>query len=468
MSFQSSVSMRVALFGGSNYRMKFGFAHGLSKTLHVENFSLGATSSYQRLFELVKNRLKLSSLDLIILESALNDIQCYQSTGMDLELLLGRIDETYRQFASIGIPVLAILLPIRFDIPYLQEDATKQILERHRCNIEQYNFFIFDAAEYVRNKFTINLDVLFDDNLHLNGILACELGETVAAYLIRHHPSIINRRRPSTFKEEEYLVVTAQQMADAFGLKTTYRENSLFARNVVSLDRKLTLNKIMPNGYCLVGTETWSDDYSKLVIENNGNRICKLLNRDYLRFHDIHFPVAVEGRTYVCSGQPEDPVTEYAINAPSGRDHDVVPVGVTALLLKKSKVDNEFPKSRGISMGTCISEGFSPHSAFFHAVSKFQKKYKIVSFDPGIDVSDTFAFLRDTALRIEEENVELAYALDLNQAMVFCPSDPNARKKVAEYGRVFVGPRSNPPGKGWNGPGKETVFPVRFREGKVL
>ncbi len=75
------------------------------------------------------------SADFVIIESALNDIQCYNSTGINLKFLLEKIDETDRAFASCGIPVLSILWPIRFDVSFSQTDAAKQILEQHRKNI---------------------------------------------------------------------------------------------------------------------------------------------------------------------------------------------------------------------------------------------------------------------------------------------------------------------------------------------
>jgi len=73
-----------------------------------------------------------------------------------------------------------------------------------------------------------------------------------------------------------------------------------------------------------------------------------------------------------------------------------------------------------------------------------QNKYKIISFDPTVDISDTVTMLRDAALAIEGDNIKLANDL-MRQALVFCPADPELKKKADEYERQLLAQENDLP-----------------------
>ncbi|EAL6344974.1 hypothetical protein DSW28_09150, partial [Campylobacter jejuni] len=68
----------VVLLGGSNSILVQGLQKGLreNENINFTNLALGATTSLQNLYEIIrnKNKQKIQSADLIITESNINDI----------------------------------------------------------------------------------------------------------------------------------------------------------------------------------------------------------------------------------------------------------------------------------------------------------------------------------------------------------------------------------------------------------
>ncbi|EJK8326806.1 hypothetical protein NLU69_001927, partial [Campylobacter coli] len=71
----------VVLLGGSNSILVQGLQKGLreNENINFTNLALGATTSLQNLYEIIrnKNKQKIQSADLIITESNINDIGHY-------------------------------------------------------------------------------------------------------------------------------------------------------------------------------------------------------------------------------------------------------------------------------------------------------------------------------------------------------------------------------------------------------
>ncbi|EAI2146512.1 hypothetical protein EKP35_07550, partial [Campylobacter lari] len=67
--------IKVVLFGGSNSIIKNGLQKGLQQeNILLYNFALGATTSVQNLYELIRRQDEVKDADLIITESNINEI----------------------------------------------------------------------------------------------------------------------------------------------------------------------------------------------------------------------------------------------------------------------------------------------------------------------------------------------------------------------------------------------------------
>lgn len=427
---------RIAIFGGSNCRMKFGLQYGLSKSFDIANYSLGASTSYQRLFELCKCREEIANYDYIILESSLNDIHCHHNTGIRLNYLLEHIDETYRAFSETGIPVLSILWPIRYDLIFSQTDAALCILNRHKVNTELYGMLMFDAVNYIRQNFPVALNYLFYDGLHLNAQLACELGECIAEYLTSH--SAINTKTNNFHNlsnNDHYIIVGAEKISQTFGLQILERANSTFRRQIVTLEKTINLKAIAPDGYILVGIENWSELHSCLVIQNSEFQRCKLLNNKYLAFNEIHHPLPVSPESIIRSGGPQETVTEFAINSPRKSDIQLECVGITSLFFSKPHPFNttiKIPTSQPSLQPSCISRTFPPYSPFRSSAEILYKNYRHMSFDPAINLNFTIDLLRDSAIALKKKDLKIAYTL-ISHALQLRPSGLTLIQKAQEF-----------------------------------
>lgn len=434
-------SHKIALLGGSNCRLKFGLQHGISKFFTINNFSLGASTSSQRLFELVKNHREIQQCDYIILESSLNDVHCHHNTSIPLNQLFKIIDETYQALQIVGVPVLTILWPIRFDLAYIQNDATLSILDKHRENAKSHGFMLFDAVEYINNFFPVALDYLFFDNLHLNSILACEMGENIANYLLTNSqetpaPTISDSPNITS----KYLIIDAQILSETFNLCLHEKNTSIFHRKTVILDRPIQISAIVPDGYDLIGVENWSEQYSRFVVKNSHQTLCKLLNSKYLGFNEIHNPIPIHPETIIQSdcGRTET-ITEFAINSPRRPELPLDHVGITSLFFRK--LDGIIPPpsqtcSASPTATHCISNNFPSLSPFLASTNTLFKKYRHISLDPNINLSNTIDLLRDTSISLEKTNLKLAYEL-MSHALLLRPNGSQLKEKLEKYKKRY-------------------------------
>ncbi|MCV3453970.1 hypothetical protein L8W55_04065 [Campylobacter sp. FU_520] len=128
--------IKVVLFGGSNSIIKNGLQKGLQQeNVLLCNFALGATTSIQNLYELIRRQDEVKNADLIITESNVND-----SFSSNLNTYRN-LNWFYEEIYKTNKKILVLILPY-YGVNIVN---TNRI---HRKLIEKYGFNYIDMQEY--------------------------------------------------------------------------------------------------------------------------------------------------------------------------------------------------------------------------------------------------------------------------------------------------------------------------------
>ncbi|EII0700224.1 hypothetical protein LGS57_000472 [Campylobacter lari] len=128
--------IKIVLFGGSNSIIKNGLQKGLQQeNVLLCNFALGATTSIQNLYELIRRQDEVKNADLIITESNVND-----SFSSNLNTYRN-LNWFYEEIYKINKKILVLILPY-YGVNIIN---TNRI---HRKMIEKYGFNYIDMQEY--------------------------------------------------------------------------------------------------------------------------------------------------------------------------------------------------------------------------------------------------------------------------------------------------------------------------------
>ena len=291
------VMKTITLLGGSNSIHKNGMYKFLNKKTKLFSFALGASSSLQNLYELVRNREVISQSDLVISESNVNDFHNYNMIGTSLNVIDKNIKRLYKHLAACEVKVMVVLLPLQ----------TKKFKDAEKINlihvkyIEQFGLNYVDMHTYYKENELGEL--LYFDNLDhpLDGVMY-QLAESIVN-------TIDSMRLPSKIKD--FTSYSVFKFSESFD--TRIKQNSLFCEAVFEVNNKYKLPPELINKE-IAGMHAWSDGNSVVKIQASGHKWARGTNSE-VQFHDLNQPIIIEKDTYICKGQ-ESECTENSIRYP--------------------------------------------------------------------------------------------------------------------------------------------------------
>lgn len=288
---------KVTLLGGSNSIHKNGMRKYLKKNTVLQSFALGASTSLQNLYELVRNKDVISKSDLIISESNVNDFHNYNIIATPISILEKNIERLYQLLSTFKVKVIVVLLPLQtkdFKCATLINDI-------HKKFIKEYGLDYIDMDLYYKVN-NLN-ELLYFDNLD----------HPLDSTMYRMAESILNTIDCITPPQEmltppNYYILNASELNDI-----NQKKNSIFCEYTMEIDNQYKIPKKHINKQIL-GAHVWSDGNSVLVIENTSIRWARGTNSE-VQFHDIYQKFIVDEVTYIRNGKEEE-INESSIRYP--------------------------------------------------------------------------------------------------------------------------------------------------------
>ena len=287
---------KIVLLGGSNSVLKDGLKSGLSQNAELYNYALGASTSLQNLHELIKNSDVINNADCIVTESNVNDFHSVWLADFPIDVTLKNIDRYYQMLALANTKVLVIIMPLISIC-----DISNQINKQHIFNVEKYGFLYINLDCLINNHDLLSFYVR--DIGHPNKYLMNLIGKNISENS-KHLPD-----RTLNDIDELNVVYEVVDVGD-LSLDIETKGNSIFSRNVITLNSIVKFKECY-YGYDILGIEAWSDDYSKIKI-NEG--YIKAYNNE-LQFHDVSSQKEIDENTQLSSDISEQLPTEFSLNA---------------------------------------------------------------------------------------------------------------------------------------------------------
>ncbi|MBN2716810.1 MAG: SGNH/GDSL hydrolase family protein [Deltaproteobacteria bacterium] len=316
---------KICLLGGSNSLRRNGLRNGLAIHADVFNYALGASTSLQNVFAIVRNSHQISGVNVIVTESNVNDVHAAFNARIPVSLVKTNIQKLYRELALTGKPTVSLILPLRdYGVFSPSKELVSEISGHHLEMAQKYGLSIIDVEDALREYDSNHLDVkkIIPDALHPIGSFMHALGQNIALYAIETYCTVSPAMRVSNFEIVE---------ATAFGGPGRHKKNSYFSEAVVDLTQPCETT--VADGNC-VAFSTWSDAPSEIIIETDNARVVRQFNSK-LAFHDLHVPIQGEIRFRSNIGVSVG-ISEKTINVkPEAKLHQ--PVGIVALLIEKAQ-----------------------------------------------------------------------------------------------------------------------------------
>ncbi|MGL1115086.1 hypothetical protein [Vibrio vulnificus] len=268
----------IVLLGGSNSVRKNGLRKALSQEC-LTSYALGATSSLQNLYELIRHRKFIEQSSLIISESNVNDFHVHNILNVSLSDLEINIKRLYRELSTTNCKVIVILLPLQ--TPKFKNG--EKINSIHKQWINYYGLDYIDVDAYFGNNdiyrffYFNNLDHPLDRHMY-------QIGKRIIRLYDRL--SIKNNK----IYEEEFFVYSD------FPVEKVEKSNSIFDEkiNVIDDDIDISIGK----GKRVIGIHSWCNNNSKLKITSNEVSYVRSANNEN-QFHDISSEFVIEDSFYI-------------------------------------------------------------------------------------------------------------------------------------------------------------------------
>ncbi|EHN0249482.1 TPA: hypothetical protein SBV98_001224 [Campylobacter coli] len=319
----------VVLLGGSNSILVQGLQKGLreNENINFTNLALGATTSLQNLYEIIrnKNKQKIQSADLIITESNINDIGHYHcSIAIPIKILIRNIYWLYEELYFLKKRILVLILPRKFNGEHLET-----INNAHRYCCKKYGFNLIDMQYYYKKNNLFDFFQPFLDH-QMNSVMRI-LGVNIASNLSLFSPSLeldFAKTNPN------FIVCTPDEMYDRdmnSVLEKRCQKNSMFLEYTYRLNKENTL--FFPKkyiGYKLIAFHAWNeiDDQvkslglhqqtlrqSSIVIKSLEKKVIKATSGIRL-LHVLNNEIIVDNNTYIAFNTLNEPVTEFSGGTP--------------------------------------------------------------------------------------------------------------------------------------------------------
>ncbi|MBN2527971.1 MAG: hypothetical protein JXR76_16395 [Deltaproteobacteria bacterium] len=299
------------LLGGSNSLTRFGLLHGMQKYFPgLKTLAAGASSSLQNLFELLRHKDEIATLDFVVTESNINDSQIAFQLK-DMQLVLENIDWYYRELSLFAVPVVVILFPYSGtgEMGETPQEALRVTL-RHLSNAQKYGFYVIDLVTVFAPLSVADKRLIMSDTRHPLQALMYQLGENLAGFLGSHAHSMWRRQTDGTalLQHDVYLFNDHDD-------EKVSKENSWFSECLLPVSQTIRV-PVRYIGKRAIGIATWSDDVSAVLIASSKTRIVKWFN-SFVAFNELLAPLLVDKKTVLAPGGKKKP-TEKCLNLPGG------------------------------------------------------------------------------------------------------------------------------------------------------
>ncbi|GAA6135071.1 hypothetical protein NBRC116188_18610 [Oceaniserpentilla sp. 4NH20-0058] len=184
--------MKIAVIGTSNSVQKNNYVTALSQDHEVHNLSSGRVSYYAHIKTILKNIALLKTMDLIIVDHYINDVNVY-SLIMD-EKYKERLPLFYSLLSEIGVPILNYLSAI----DKIKDEKGYWFYELVNKLSENFSFNLLDL-----NKIDFT-DGMFADPIHLKREVSYLIGMQLSNYLL--HNELQCPLPPKNFKNPFALI----------------------------------------------------------------------------------------------------------------------------------------------------------------------------------------------------------------------------------------------------------------------
>jgi tetratricopeptide (TPR) repeat protein len=398
--------LTTVLLGGSNSVLQNGIASGLSQKSQLINLALGASSSLQNLYEIIRNKTIIDNADLIISESNINDyhVNGLKDSLVPIETVLSNIDKLYSVLSGYINKTIIILYPMCLDFK-----NKNLIYRRHLANINKYSFSYIDLHEtFERQGFIETLNQGPDD--HPYSQMMSELGKL-----------IVDRKEDIYFKSSP-----AECSLDTFSVwkpkhNNITKENSKFCENIAVLrgDEQAHLPESLI-GWDIIAAHCWNgDEASKftmvegtsLAIETLEGRYIKPFNTE-CQFHDFYKPITITPKTKLYP--TSDDITEKSIRARYSVSSKELRI-VALFLIKKCK-------SSDIKIYNDIQTSGNKIQLFDGMISAVMLSIIQHNKISQNDNNQLIAMLGEFAIELQEKNIDMACKL-MHKAHQLRPTD---------------------------------------------
>ncbi|MFA0194110.1 hypothetical protein AB4454_05190 [Vibrio artabrorum] len=259
---------KALILGGSNSLKKNGISLGLSKHLDIQNLALGASTSLQNLYEIIRNKDAVLSSDLIITESNVNDFHNFNELGYDYNVLENNIKLFYQQLSMFNKKILVLILPLQTK----RFHNSEKINEIHRGCISRYGFNLIDMDRfYIQSNIS---EFYYFENLdHPLDCIMRKLGEVIGENL-----SLLEVNETNKFNSQNGF-----QVISNLSNKKIKKENSRFREvtNIIEENVSININNIIP-----LGVHSWSNTRSNYKMVNGDIEMVKATNSE-CQFHEV-------------------------------------------------------------------------------------------------------------------------------------------------------------------------------------
>lgn len=406
---------KVYVIGTSNSVIRNGWIEGLktNKDLEVVNLSRGGSPVFMHIATVMLKRNELENADLIILDHAVNDINCYMPALRDR--YLSYIDDLMALVSTLNKPVINMIFPI---LTLKKKSYGAQIREYVGRLCKQYGYYLLDF-----NRYTLNQKYYMDD-LHLRREVAFFLGME----LTHLFSDIVKNDIPNQSKVK--LEQCPYEVLDIQGLKQLNNSNKVkeFKNSLGSFPHiQLRENMRLSNysGYSILGLAYFNEPGKTYAFQIGSNHETVARYRacgEKYMVEALPEPILIDGNTTI--GKVQGSVKEI----PCLLNYDESVRTDTA-----SWINLSFLLLRDNSDLLIKSEGYSRRS---RPVPTLERVNKIINTLPflfdGMLTTEEVDTIRDAALIAEKQNINLALKV-MNIAYRFRPKGVMIKRKINAY-----------------------------------
>lgn len=292
--------------------------------LEFYNFALGATSSMQNLYEVIRHKDIFKNAELVITETNINDIDMYNLPiyKLSYRYVYCYLSWLYQELYFLRTKVLVLILPYPYDDFRVIDNMNKKL-----CY--QYGLNLVDMQKYYEEYGLVEFGRRMDRH-HQNFRIMCEFGSNLIENIDQYQlPKTLNIKNDNP----EFAICTPKDMELISGeLQEIPIKNSVY--NEITYRIKKDTKLKFPDrfaGFQLIGMHTWNNAigwkedfeipktwancvivYSSLLFNNKTEALSKEVC--FLNFFiEVQKTIEIDDRSFIKLNQTND-FTEYHVN----------------------------------------------------------------------------------------------------------------------------------------------------------